>query len=267
MHYPSPSHEVTRAMVLAAGEGTRLRPLTLACPKVALPIAGTPLILHTLGWLARHGITQVVINLHRHAGTVVRMVGDGSHLGLTVVYSHEETLLGTAGGVKKVEAHLDSPFVVVYGDVLTDCDLSALIRYHHEKRAIATLALATVDDPSQAGIVRLDDGNRVVGFVEKPPAGSNIGNLANAGIYVLEPEVLAYIPDQGPCDFGYDVFPPLIAAGLPVYGRVLSPNEYLIDIGAPEKYRKANEDAAAGKVRLATHAGNDKPLISLGQKT
>jgi NDP-sugar pyrophosphorylase family protein len=257
-------------MILAAGEGTRLRPFTLETPKVLLPIGGVPLICYTLAWLKRYDISQVVINLH-HLGEKIReFLGDGSRFGLEIVYSPEEILLGTAGGVKKMEPLLSAkpkspvpnpqspvtnPFVVVYGDVLTDFNLSAMVKFHQKKKALATVAVTKVTKPSEVGVVKLKKDGRIVSFVEKPSGGAEPGNMASGGIYILEKEVLDSIPRHGFCDFAYDIFPELIRAGFPLYAYALMSADYLIDIGTPEKYRKANEDvldSSKFKVQSAT---------------
>ena len=150
-------------MVLAAGEGTRLRPLTLETPKVLLPIRGKPLIESTIGWLKSHGIFEVVVNLH-HLGDKIRdFLGDGSRFGVEVTYSAEETLLGTAGGVKRMEHFFDDDtFVVVYGDVLTDFNLSKMIQFHREKKATATLAILKVPNPWEVGMVEMNQEGRIL---------------------------------------------------------------------------------------------------------
>jgi NDP-sugar pyrophosphorylase family protein len=272
-------------MILAAGEGTRLRPLTLETPKVLLPIAGVPLICYTLAWLKSHGISRVVINLH-HLGEKIReFLGDGSRFGLEIIYSPEEILLGTAGGVKRMERLLPAksqsptpnpqpslpnlqsptpnpqsppadPFAVVYGDILTDLDLSAMINFHRAKKALATLALFPATNPREVGVVELDKEDKVVSFIEKPqsptPSPQSPPALASGGIYVLEKEVLSHIPNQGSPDFAYDIFPKLIKLGLPVYGYKLKSEDYLIDIGTMDKYHKAQEIVHQFKVQSAT---------------
>jgi NDP-sugar pyrophosphorylase family protein len=244
-------------MILAAGEGTRLRPLTLETPKVLLPICGTPLIKYTLPWLKSHGIQEVAINLH-HLGDKIRdSLGHGSQFGLKIQYSPEETLLGTAGGVKKVEDFFPDTFVVIYGDILTNLDLSAMIRLHHEKKAIATLAIFQAPNPREVGVVKLNPEGRILSLIEKPqtlnlePRTLNTEPFpASGGIYVLQREVLDFIPSQGFCDFAYDVFPRLLEHNLPMYGYVLNPDDYIIDIGTDGKYQQANEDVKAGRVKL-----------------
>ena len=236
------SDGVTKAIILAAGKGSRLRPLTLQMPKVLLPVGGIPLIRYTLSWLESHGISEVAINLHHFGGRIRTYLGDGSVCGVKIYYSPEKELLGTAGGVKRMEKFLNTTFVVVYGDVLTDFDLSAMVHFHKAKKTLATLALLEVSTPGESGIVEADRQGRLVSFKEKPRCEPEAGNLSNGAVYVLEKEVLDYIPSQSFCDFGYDIFPKLLELDLPVYGYVLKPEDYLIDVGTLDKYHKANED-------------------------
>jgi NDP-sugar pyrophosphorylase family protein len=239
---------VYQAMILAAGEGTRMRPLTLDSPKVLLPIDGGPLMGYTISWLKDHGITDIIVNLHYLGGKIKDFLGDGSRFGVRISYSVEETLLGTAGGVKRAEGFFDGTFVVVYGDVLTDFDLRKMIRFHRARKALATLAVLRTTATGDVGIVALDGGGKITGFVEKP-LGVARKNLVNGGVYVLESDVLKYIA-EGFSDFAYHVFPLLLALNLPVYGYVLKPDDYLLDIGTPERYRQTGEDMKAGRVKL-----------------
>jgi mannose-1-phosphate guanylyltransferase/phosphomannomutase len=243
--------DIKQAMILAAGEGTRLRPLTQDCPKPLLPINGVPLIDYTLSWLKGYGINEIVINLHHLGDRIKDYLRDGHQYGLQIHYSEESTLLGTAGGVKKAEKFFDGPFVVVYGDNLVDFDLSAMMRFHREKGALATVALMPVAKPWEVGIVAVDKNMKITAFVEKPQKGTEPGNLANAGIYVLEKEVLAHIPAGLASDFGYDVLPKLIQLGLPVYGYALKATDYMLDTGTLEKYQQAEQDARMGKIKLS----------------
>lgn len=244
------SRDVKKAMILAAGLGTRLRPLTLEVPKVLVPVGGVPLLERTLAWLRRYGIEEVAINLHHLGEKVVDYLGDGSRFGMTVMYSWEDELLGTAGGVKKVEYFFDDTFVVVYGDVLTNLDLGAMVRLHTLRNAVATLALTPLRDGERAGVVWVNEDGRATKFVEKPGArvvaDPDAKAFANGGVYVLKKQVLEKVP---PCffgDFGYDVFPKIISNGFAVYGYVLGPSEYLVDIGTPEGYREANKTTEMG---------------------
>lgn len=239
-----------KAMVLAAGEGTRLRPLTLTTPKALIPLNGVPLIEYNLLWLKSHGITEVAVNLH-HLGYKIReFLGNDSRYGMRITYSEEETILGTAGGVKKLAGFFDDAFVVLYGDVITDFDLSAMVRFHQRKGALATIALVRVKDQSGMGVVQVDRAGRVLSFIEKPPREARVGNLANGGIYVLERAVIDHIPEDRFYDFAYGVLPELLKASLPVYGYRLRADDWLMDIGTPDKYREANEYLKLGKLRL-----------------
>jgi NDP-sugar pyrophosphorylase family protein len=243
-------NSITKAMILAAGEGTRLRPLTLKTPKAMLPVGETPLVVHQLAWLKSHGISEVAINLYHLGDKVIELLGNGSRFGIEIIYSREEKLLGTAGGVKRMESFFDGTFVVVYGDVLTDFNLSRMLKFHHEKHSLATIALMPVAAPSEVGVVELNNEGRINSFIEKPPPGYRTSNLANCGIYVLEKAVLQYIPSDGFYDFGFHIFPKMLQLDLPVYGYVLEPRDYLCDIGVIDRYQIANEDMRAGKVKI-----------------
>jgi NDP-sugar pyrophosphorylase family protein len=249
-------NSLNKAMILAAGEGTRLRPLTLETPRVLVPVAGVPQIYYTFSWLKRYGIQEVYINLFYLGDKLRQSLGDGSKFGLNIHYSSEQTLLGTAGGVKKLDEFFDGPFVVIYGDVLTDFDLAAMLEYHLLNKSTATIALTRVPNPWEKGIVQLDDKGKVLSFVEKPPEGTEPGNLANGGIYILEKRVLDFIPEKGYCDFAFNVFPELLSAKLPIYGYVLSARDYLIDIGSIASLRQASDDVKSGKLRIANNYPN-----------
>ena len=237
-----------KAMILAAGKGTRLGQLGKTIPKVLLPVGGEPLLGHTFRWLKGHGISAVALNVNHHHQQVIDYVGDGTRLGIPACFSHEDTLLGTAGGVKKMEHFFDDTFVVVYGDILVDFDLRAMVQFHNDKKSSATLALIKVADPSGFGIVETDTDRRITGFVEKPAPGTTSSRLANAAVYILEKQVLDYVQGDSFCDFGFNVFPQLLQADIPMYGYALGNSEYFMDLGTPEKYRKANEDFSVGNV-------------------
>ncbi len=227
-----------KGMILAAGEGTRLRPLTLHTPKPMLPLGDRPLLEHIIIYLRDHGVDDLAINLYHLPKIVMDYFGDGQRWGVKLRYSVEEHLLGSAGGVKRVADFFDDTFVVYYGDVFTHADLSGLIACHRQAKVVATMGLYRVPDPWNRGIVQLDEAQRMVRFVEKPPRDQVFSDLANAGIYVLEPQVLAEIPPDVVYDFGNDVFPKLLANGTAVAGYAL--DGFLIDIGLPEKYEEAN---------------------------
>lgn len=231
-----------KAMILAAGVGERLWPLTLYTPKVLLPIAGTPIIELIISWLKSHGISEIAINVHHLANHVMGHLGDGSHLGVHLEYSVEKELLGTAGGVKKMASYLEDDFVVVCGDIYTDFNLSEMIDIHQKKRAMATLALFEADKTWETGIVTMNKDGLIAGFIEKPPKGSEKGNLASGGVYVLSKPTLDYIPSESCCDFGHNVFPELAKRKLTIYGYLLKDDDYLIDIGTIGNYEKVNNE-------------------------
>jgi NDP-sugar pyrophosphorylase family protein len=235
-----------KAMILAAGPGTRLRPLTDNCPKAMLPVGGRPLLHHAIDLLRSHGVTDVVINLHHLPESVIAYFGNGQAFGVRIFYSREDALLGTAGAVKKAAEHFQEAFLVIYGDLLTDLDLTAMGVHHRNHGSIATLALHAVGNPQECGIVEMDSDGWIRRFVEKPAPQDVFSNLANAGVYVLEPEVLRHVPEGVPCDFGRDVFPSLLRNELKLSGYPVS--GYLIDIGSPEKYRRAEADWRHGRL-------------------
>jgi NDP-sugar pyrophosphorylase family protein len=198
-------------------------------------------------WLASHGYDEVAINIFYLADAVRAAFGDGSRFGVTLQYLVEPELTGSAGGLKQMEGWFDQTFVVVGCDDLTNADLTALVRFHREKKAIATIGLLEVDDVEQYGVVVTDADGRITGFQEKPPRGTERSKLANTGIYVFEPEIFARIPAKTFYDFGKQVFPELLADGLPFYGVNLG-KAYWRDIGTPGEYRSANEDIIEGRV-------------------
>src|SRR6185503_1669741 len=233
---------------MAGGEGTRLRPLTSNQPKPMVPVAGKPCMEHIVELVRRHGITTAVATLAYMPQVISGYFGEGSHLGIELDYSVEEVPAGTAGSVKLVEHYLDETFLVVSGDALTDMDLTALIEFHRYKGSVATLALKRVPDPLEFGVVITAEDGRIERFLEKPTWGEVFSDTINTGIYVLEPEVLAQIPDDVPYDFSKELFPRLLEAGAPLYGFVT--DGYWQDIGNLIQYQEANRDALDGKVKL-----------------
>jgi mannose-1-phosphate guanylyltransferase/phosphomannomutase len=238
-----------KAVVMAGGEGTRLRPLTSNQPKPMVPIVGKPCIEHILELLREHGLTNVVITLAFLPQAIRSYFGDGSGLGMDVEYSVEESPLGTAGSVLLATQGLqiDETFLVISGDALCDIDLTALIAYHREKNASVTIGLKSVDNPLEFGIVVTDEDGRVERFLEKPSWGQVFSDTINTGIYVIEPEVMRHVP-EGPYDFSKELFPLLLEMGRPIYGYVCE--GYWQDIGNLDQYRQANFDALDEKVRL-----------------
>ncbi len=239
-----------KALILAAGKGTRISHLTQNCPKPMLPVGEKPLLAYLVDWLRQHNITEIAINLHYAPDAIINYFGNGSAHGVALTYSYEAQLLGTAGAAKQLEYFLNEPFVVIYGDVYTNLNLTRLIDFHtaHKTSAtnasIMTLALYQVPNPTECGLVALDAANRVTRFVEKPPADQVFTDLANAGIMVCEPEVLQFIPSHTAFDFGHHVLPRLLAVDSPIFGQALADHEFLIDIGTPAGYQRAQQKAA-----------------------
>jgi mannose-1-phosphate guanylyltransferase/phosphomannomutase len=237
-----------KAVVMAGGEGTRLRPLTSNQPKPMVPIVGKPCMEHIVELLVRHGFDEVVVTLAFMPQAIRSFFGDGEAQSTTIRYSVEETPAGTAGSVKLAEDELTERFVVISGDALCDIDLGALVRFHEEKGADVTLALKSVDNPLEFGIVVTDGEGRIERFLEKPSWSQVFTDTINTGIYVLEPNVLELIPTDRPYDFSKELFPLLLEMGRPLYGYVAS--GYWQDIGNLDQYRQANFDALDEKVRL-----------------
>lgn len=234
-----------QALILAGGAGTRLRPLTSSVPKPVVPLVDRPFIVYMLDWLRGHGIDDVVMSCGHMANGVRRVLGDGGGVGLRIRYVEEPSPLGTGGALKFAEDLLDERFVMLNGDVLTDFDMSAQIARHEQTGARATLALVAVPDPSSYGLVRTDAEGRVAAFIEKPPADAELDTRnVNAGMYVLERDVLDMMSAGQPASIERDVFPQLVGKGL--YGMVME--GYWLDIGTPERYLQGAFDILEGNV-------------------
>ena len=241
--------EDMKAVVMAGGEGTRLRPLTSNQPKPMVPIVGKPCMEHIIELLRGHGFEDVVITLAFLPQAIRSHFGDGESLGLNIEYSVEELPLGTAGSVRLASEKLDDTFLVISGDALCDVDLGvAASRGTGRRGAAVTIGLKSVDNPLEFGIVVTGDDGRVERFLEKPSWGQVFSDTINTGIYVLEPEVLKHIPTDRPYDFSKELFPLLLEMGRPIYGHVL--DGYWQDIGNLDQYRQANFDALDERVRL-----------------
>ena len=238
-----------KAMVMAAGLGTRLRPLTDFLPKPMMPIANRPVLHHLLNLLARHDVREVGINVHVNPEMLETYFGDGSELGVSIRWSHEPELLGTAGGTKKLEDFwAGETILVTSGDGLHDIDVTALLGHHRRTGALATLTVKPVDDPSAYGVVILERDTKIRGFQEKPRAEDARSNLANCGVYVIEPELLERIPTNTFVDFGQDVWPSLVAAGESIYAYTTM--AYWNDVGDLDALRNTILDAVLGNVKV-----------------
>ncbi len=226
-----------KVVVLAGGYGTRLRPLTYSRPKPMLPLAGEPILQSIIESVASEGFNDIIVTTNYFREQIIDYFGDGSDFGVRLVYPEEEKPLGTAGSVKKCEKCLNETFAVIQGDNITEIKFKHLLNFHREKGGVATIALLPVDRPHQFGIAQLDSDNRVLRFKEKPRPEEFFSDFASVGLYILEPEVLDYIPSSIEYDFAKDVFPKLLISGEKIYGYPAS--AFWVDIGVPENYMKA----------------------------
>jgi mannose-1-phosphate guanylyltransferase len=230
-------------MVLAAGLGTRLRPLTYELPKPMVPVLDRPVMAHIIDLLARHGIDEVIANLHYFPETIRGYFGD------QLSYREEAQLLGTAGGVRNCADFFGrETFLVISGDALTDINLDALAATHRENGSIATLAVKRVVNTREYGVVIHDDDGQITGFQEKPEPVDALSNLGNCGIYMFEPEIFDYFPDVDPVDWAMDVFPALLAAGAPFH--VHETHSYWNDVGSLDELRRGTFDALDGSLEI-----------------
>jgi mannose-1-phosphate guanylyltransferase / phosphomannomutase len=236
-----------KAVVMAGGEGTRLRPMTASQPKPMLPVVNRPVMEHVLRLLKRHGFTDTVVTVQFLAALVRNYFGDGEDFGLNLQYATEQSPLGTAGSVRNAaDALREEPFLVISGDALTDIDLSEMVQFHRKNGALVTVALSRVPNPLEFGIVITGEDGRIQRFLEKPTWAQVFSDTVNTGVYVMEPEVLAEVPAGEVVDWSGDVFPRLLERGAPLYGWV--GEGYWEDIGTHEAYLKAQADVMAGRV-------------------
>ena len=239
--------------MLVGGEGTRLRPLTYGTPKPMVPIVNVPFLARTMERLFAAGIRDVILAAGYMPQAIVDYLGDGSRLGMKVTYAIEETPLGTAGALKNVEQHITGPFFVLNGDILTSLNLPAMHEYHQRKGGIGTLHLIRVDDPSPFGCVVHDGSGKVSAFIEKPPKGEEPTNEINAGTYLLEREILDFIPGGRKVSIEHETFPQVIAAGKALYAYTT--DDYWLDLGRPEQYLAAHRDILSGTMPLLVELG------------
>ena len=238
-----------KAVVMAGGEGSRLRPLTSRRPKPLAPIANRPVMHHIVDLLRRHGITEIVATLHYLADEIENYFGDGTHMGVRMSYVVEDTPLGTAGAVKLAEDRLNNDaFVIISGDAMTDIDLTALIAHHRANRNDATIALQRVPNPLEFGVVITDDEGQITRFLEKPSWGEVFSDTINTGIYVLQPEIFEYMEAGGIYDFSKDLFPRMLYEAKRIGGYIIS--NYWTDVGNLQQYQQANYDALSGLVKI-----------------
>src|SRR6266571_2642032 len=236
-----------KSVIMAGGEGTRLRPLTANQPKPMLPLGNRPMMEHIVRHVHNHGFKDIVVTVQFLASQVRNYFGDGSDMGVDLTYATETTPLGTAGSVRNAAEQLHDTFLVISGDALTDVDLGELVAFHRRSGAMGTVALKHMENPLEFGIVITREDGRIERFLEKPHWGQVFSDTINTGIYVLEPEVFDHIPD-GPSDFAGDIFPKLLELGAPLYGFVV--DGYWEDVGNLEAYQKAHQDILDGRVKV-----------------
>ena len=252
-----------QALILAGGEGTRLRPLTSTIPKAVVPLCDRPFIAFMIEWLRRHGVDDVILACGFMADDVRAVLGEGASLGVRLRYIEEPRPLGTGGALKYAEELLDERFVMLNGDVLTDIDLTAQLEQHERTGARATLALVAVEDPSAYGLVRLEEDRSVSEFIEKPDPAAIDTNLISAGAYVLERDVLAAMAPAGTnVSIERDVFPRLVGDGLFGYPA----DGYWLDIGTPERYLQGTFDILSGTVKTTVPVQEDGVLVLPGSQ-
>ncbi|MFC1913479.1 sugar phosphate nucleotidyltransferase [Chloroflexota bacterium] len=248
-----------KAVILVGGKATRMLPLTYNAPKAMLPVLNTPFLEHVIHHLSSHRVKDIILAQGHLAQSIEGYLGDGSRLGVSLRYVVEDNPLGTAGAIKNTESYIDESCLVLNGDIFTDLDISAMIKYHQERGAKATIALTPVDDPTSYGLIETDSDGRVARFVEKPDRSEISTNMINAGTYILEPEVLAQIPAQTNVSIERETFPQLLAQGKPVYAY--SAPTYWIDIGTPEKYLELHSNLLRGEVSRYTLAPDNEVLF------
>lgn len=248
-----------RAMILAAGLGTRLRPLTETTPKPLLPVAGVPLVVWNLLLLRRHGVTEVLINLHHLGHLIEQALGDGARYGLRLTYSREPAILGTGGGIKQAEPFFEGrPFLVLNGDTLLELDLGALMDAHRDRAALATMVLREDPDAERWGPVTVDRAQRVMAINGRGLGLAGIGptqTLMFAGVHVMHPRLLREVP-VGQESSIIDAYVRAIGEGSVIAGYCM--NGYWSDIGTPERYAQAQRDAEAGVISLTARTGQGK---------
>ncbi|MFC1496057.1 sugar phosphate nucleotidyltransferase [Candidatus Margulisiibacteriota bacterium] len=239
-----------KAVIIAGGFGTRLRPLTYNMPKPVVPMANLPLVLHQIRLLHKHGIKDIILNLHYLPESIKTVLQTEHELDVNLKFSIEDKPLGTCGAVKNAEEFFDSePLLVFNGDTLSDINLTELLEFHKKKKAKATITLTRVPDPSLFGLVLTDEDGKITQFIEKPPYKKGGVNTINAGVYVLDPELIKKVPAGEQYSFERQLFPDMIKNKVPFYAYVS--DSYWIDIGNPEKYKMAHKDILRERVNVA----------------
>jgi len=254
-----------KAVIMAGGEGSRLRPLTCDLPKPMVPVMNIPIMEHTIELLKSHGIKEIAVTLMYLPQKIKDYFGNGSNFGVNLYYFTEDTPLGTAGSVKNADSFLDDTFIVISGDSLTDMNLTDAVNFHKQKGAIATLVLTRVDVPLEYGVVITNAEGRITGFLEKPSWGEVFSDTVNTGTYILEPEVLNYFEKGRKFDFSQELFPLLLRNGDPIFGYIMS--GYWCDIGDLHAYMQAHYDVLEGKIDIRITAEEIKKGVWIGAGT
>ena len=252
-----------RALILAGGKGTRLRPLTVYTPKPIVPVVNRPFLTYQLDLLRKAGITDVTLSLSYQPDKIEDVLGDGSEFGVDLRFVTEPSALGTAGAVRFAIDKASEPVIVLNGDILTDLDLSKMVQFHADRKDQITIGLSRVQDPTKYGLVAMNSEAGIESFVEKPKDGTFDGstNTVNAGVYILEPEALDLIPKGANSSFEYDVFPRALEKKLAFSGYVLEDN-YWQDIGTPQSYLSAHLDILSGRAGFALGERTDSTETS-----
>jgi NDP-sugar pyrophosphorylase family protein len=241
-----------KGLILAGGKGTRLRPLTVNTPKPIVPVANSPFLLYQVDLMRSGGIDEIILSLSYQPRKIEDLLKDGSEYGVRIRYAVEANPLGTGGAFKNAEDQIDATTIVFNGDILTSIDLTEVIARHRERGAVATIVLTPVENPSAYGLVETSPDGWVTRFIEKPGPDEITCNTINAGIYVLEPSVLRYMPKGEPYSFERGLFPTLLEKKEPVLSFIL--DKYWIDIGTPKKYLEVHQDILAGRFRSSRAA-------------
>lgn len=253
-----------KAIIMAGGEGSRLRPLTCDCPKPMMRLMDRPVMQYALELLRAHGIKQIAATLGYLPDAIIDYFGDGSAFDVSLHYYVEEMPLGTAGGVKRAQDFLDETFIVLSGDGITDLNIAAALDFHRRKGSLATLVLRREVNPLEYGVVTTDSDGKIRAFYEKPARCDAVSDTVNTGIYIFEPQALSFIPDDCAYDFGHDLFPALVQAGEPVYGYVT--DDYWCDIGDVRAYLSAHRAAMEGQIRLNGLSGCNGAVVLPGAR-
>ncbi len=252
-----------RAVIIAGGSGTRLRPLTYNIPKPVIPLFNRPFLIYQIELLKAHGITEIIINTHYLHSQLKDILEEQKDPGIKLYYSFEHSPMGTAGAVKLAESYFDDePVMVLNGDVLTDINLTSVIEQHKKNKADATIALTRVKDPTAFGLVFTDENNRVTRFLEKPSYDEATTNTINAGVYLINPELFKFVPQNEPYSFERGLFPLIL--NLEKNFMAYISDDYWLDIGTPEKYFQAHHDALLERIKINIPGTKSEKGIWLG---